>query len=503
MPEMGYNVGLKEGKGMLPRTHQEGTGITSVSAQYRRALRLGNRFVRVPITKPWRILLPVAQKPRSSASSSLVLVYGFLGLIALGTVFLILPVSSKTGQSTSFIDALFTATSAVCVTGLVVVDTADYWSSFGQGVILTLIQLGGFGFMTSATLFLVAFGRRVGLRERLLISESMGLGQLGGLVRIVKQMALFTFAAEIAGAIVLYFGLNAGNSVGKSIWNSLFQSISAFNNAGFDVFGNFRSLSDFYNNPLVLGVTAILIIVGGISYLVVADVYRVHRFNQLALDTKIVLSTTGLLLLLGTVIVLVTEFTDPNTLGAFSIPQRGLNAFFQSVTARTAGFSTITMANLADYALFFTMMLMFVGGASGSTAGGIKVNTLGVISSTVWSTLRGKEHAGAYSREFTNQQVYRAWTVVILSLTFVSVAVFLLTLTEDSRFLAILFETVSAFGTVGLSMGITPGMTIAGKVIIAVTMFAGRLGPLTLVLSLIQRQRSASYRYPHGVVRIG
>ena len=222
---------------MLPKNSQDGSTTSSVTAPNRHTLRPGNRFLRVPITRPWRILLPVVPKPRNSTSSSLVLVYGFLGLIALGTVLLILPVSSKTGQSTSFVDALFTATSAVCVTGLVVVDTADYWSSFGQVVILLLIQLGGFGFMTSATLFLLAFGRRVGLRERLIIRESTGLGQLGGLVRIVKQMALFTFVAEIAGAAVLYIGLNAGNSVGQSVWQSLFQSISAFNNAGFDIFG--------------------------------------------------------------------------------------------------------------------------------------------------------------------------------------------------------------------------------------------------------------------------
>lgn len=482
---------------------RQGAGVQSTFARSNRPTRLGDRFVRIPVARPWRVLLPVVPRPRTGGSSTLVLVYGFLGLIALGTILLILPVSSKSGEPTPLVDALFTATSAVCVTGLVVVDTADYWSFFGQGVILALIQLGGFGFMTSATLFLLAFGRRVGLRERLLIRESMGLGQLGGLVRIVRQMAIFTVAAEIAGAAVLYAGLAVDGSVGMSIWRSVFQSISAFNNAGFDVFGGHASLSGFHGSVLVLLVTAFLIVMGGISYLVVADVFRARSLDRLALDTRVVLTATALLLLLGTAVVLLTEFTDPGTLGAFSVPQRLLNAFFQSVTARTAGFSTIAMANVADYALVFTMMLMFVGGASGSTAGGIKVNTFGVVIATIWSTIRGKEHAGAYGREFTVQQVYRAWTVAILSLVFVSVVAFFLTLTEESRFLDLLFETVSAFGTVGLSTGVTPGLSVAGRLIVAVTMFVGRLGPLALVLALIQRQQPADYRYPHGVVRIG
>jgi len=401
------------------------------------------------------------------------------------------------------VDALFTATSAVCVTGLVVVDTADYWSLFGQIVILVLIQAGGFGFMTSATVFLLAFGRRIGLQERLLIRESMGLAQLGGLVRIVKRMAVFTLVAEVIGAAIFYLHFSTQYSAGTALRVSLFQSISAFNNAGFDLFGSFRSLSDYQGVPLVVLPTAVLIFLGGISFLVVFDIAKSRNWRRLSLDSKMVLTTTVSLLALGIIVILFTEWNNPDTLGAMSQPQRLLNAFFQSVTARTAGFSTITMANVADYTLFFTMLLMFVGGASGSTAGGIKINTFSMLVATIWSTIRGRERAGAFGRQFNTQQIHRALTLVMFSLGLVCLVVFILTVTEEFHFLNLLFETVSAFGTVGLSTGITPNLSMAGRLIITGTMFAGRLGPLTLALALIQRQQPTAYRYPEEAVRIG
>jgi len=433
----------------------------------------------------------------------MLLIYGFAIIIGIGTLLLVLPISTTTGQVTSPINALFTSTSAVCVTGLVVVDTGTYWSSFGQGVILVLIQIGGFGFMTSATLFLLILVRRIGLRERLLISESMGLTRLGGVVNLVKKMALFTIIIEVIGAALLYIRFSIDNPTGTAIWESVFHSVSAFNNAGFDIFGNFMSLTNYSGDTLVILITAALIILGGISFLVVADLFKNRRLSSLSLDSKLVLYTTGILLALGMIVILLTEFNDSDTLGVLSLPEKLLNAFFQSVTARTAGFSTINMANVADYALFFTMLLMFVGGASGSTAGGIKVNTFGMIIATMWSTVRGKENAGAFNKEFTIQQIHRALTIIMLSLGFITVMVFLLTITEDFRFLDLLFETTSAFGTVGLSTGITSALSTAGRLIITFTMFIGRLGPLALALSLLQRQRPYTYRYPQEVIRIG
>ena len=454
-------------------------------------------------TRPWRILIPAIPRPRTGGSSSLVLIYGFAGLIACGTILLLLPISTRAGQMTSFVDSLFTATSAVCVTGLVVADTADYWSLFGQAVILILIQAGGFGFMTSATVFLLAFGRRISLQERLLIRESMGLAQLGGLVKIVKRMALFTLAAELIGAAVFYIYFHTQYSTGTAVWVSFFQSISAFNNAGFDIFGSFKSLSDYQAVPLVILATAALIILGGISFLVIYDIAKSRKWYKLSLDSKLVLITTLFLLAFGITITLFTDSNNPDTLGAMSQPLKVMNAFFHSVTARTAGFSTINMANVADYTLFFTMLLMFVGGASGSTAGGVKINTFGMLVATIWSTIRGREHAGAFGRQFSAQQVHRALTLVMVSLGLISLVVFILTVTEEFSFLKLLFETFSAFGTVGLSTGITPDLSIAGRLIITATMFIGRLGPLTLALALIQRQQPATYHYPEEAVRIG
>jgi trk system potassium uptake protein TrkH len=462
-----------------------------------------DRIFRIPLTRPWRVLLPIIPKPKNPASSSLILIYGFAAVIAIGTLLLTLPVASRTGQFSSPVDAFFTATSAVCVTGLVVVDTAEHWSFFGQVVILALIQIGGFGFMTSATLFLLAFGRRIGLREKILISESMGIERLGGVVKIVGLMALFTILTEAIGAANFYLHFSKVNPIGTSIWLSAFQSISSFNNAGFDLYGNFQSLSSYQNNPLILLVTAALIILGGISFLVVVDLIKTRNLSRLSLDSKLVLSTTALLLALGMVVILLTEFNNNETLGNLSPPLLILNAFFHSVTARTAGFSTINMGHMANYALFFMMFLMFIGGASGSTAGGVKVNNFSMLATTVWSTIRGREHPGAFGREFDIQQIHRALTVVLLSLGFVSVVVLLLTVTEGFRFIDLLFETVSAFGTVGLSTGITPSLSIAGRLIIIVTMFIGRLGPLTLMLALMQRQQVTKYRYPQETVRIG
>ncbi len=451
---------------------------------------------------PWRILLPTVPKFRNGTSSSLILVSSFALLIAIGTGLLLLPMATRMGELTSFIDAFFTATSAVCVTGLVVVDTASHWSMFGQAVILALIQLGGFGFMTAATFFLLMLGRRVSLRERLLIGDSLGMERFQGLARIVWQMAIYTVIIEIAGAAIFYFCTSIGD-LEMPIWKSIFHTISAFNNAGFDLFGGFSSLSGFQKDPSVLMTTSALIVLGGISFLVVVDLIRTRNWLRLSLDSKLVLSSTGLLLCIGTIVFLLTEYSNPTAMGQLYPIERVLNAFFQSVTARTAGFNTINMAVIGDYALFFTMLLMFIGGASGSTAGGIKVNNFSVLLSTIWSSLRGREHPSAFGREFHIQQIHRALAVAILSLGLVSIAVFFLMLTEDFKFIDLLFESVSAFGTVGLSSGLTPSLSLAGRLIIIAVMFFGRLGPITVTLALVQRQKESGIRYPREIVRIG
>ncbi|MBI4284458.1 MAG: Trk family potassium uptake protein [Chloroflexi bacterium] len=470
-------------------------------SSYRR--KPGDKVYRVRSQRPWQVLIPPLPRKAVARASLWTLAYGFAGMIALGAILLMLPFASKSGQPTAFIDALFTATSSVCVTGLVVVDTLDYWSFFGQFVILVLIQVGGFGYMTMTTLLLIALGRRIGLRERLLIGETLGLARIGGVVRLIRNMALFTIATEIVGAAVFYLHFSAEYPPWTAIWKSIFQSVSALNNAGFDVFGGFRSLTVYHNDYLILLTTAALIILGGISFLVLEDVFRNRRPGKFSADTKMVLSVSLLLLVLVTVIVLVTEYGNPATMGALPFSSKILNAFFQSVTSRTAGFSAINTGSMSDYALFFTMLLMFIGGASGSTAGGIKVNTFGLIIVTIWSAVRGREYPGAFGKEFMVTQIFRALAVLMLSLGVVAIVVFVLTITEQASFLNILFEAVSAFGTVGLSTGITPDLSVIGRLVIIVTMFVGRLGPLTLTLALVRAQQISVYRYPKEIVRIG
>lgn len=463
----------------------------------------GARALGIHRIRPWRIPVGLPADLHRGNLSPLLLVYGFAGVIALGTLLLWLPFANRGDSFTPFLNALFTSTSAVCVTGLVVVDTGTYWSSFGQGVILALIQIGGFGFMTSATLLLLALGRRIKLRERMLIAESMSLGTLGGLVRLVRRIAVFTLVFELVGAGLFLIRFSDGNTIGTAVWRSVFHSISAFNNAGFDIFGHYQSLTGYQDDILVVMVTAGLVITGGISFLVFSNVISVRRFSRFTLDTRMVLSVSAALLAVGMVIVLITEYSRPETIGDLPVHQKLLDTFFHSVTSRTAGFTTMDMGRVEDYTLFFTILLMFVGGAVGSTAGGIKVNTFGIILHTIWSSIRGREHPEAFGRELNPLQIHRALAVAMLSMAFITFVVLALTISEDFAFLKLLFETVSAFGTVGLSTGITPYLSGAGKVIIIIAMFVGRLGPLALILALIARQRTRPYRYPPENVRIG
>jgi trk system potassium uptake protein TrkH len=475
--------------------------------------KLGDRIFRVPRVEPWRVPLALVRVPRFQSISVAVLIWGFAAIIGIGAILLMLPISSQTHTWTKFPDALFMATSATCVTGLSVVECGEYFSSFGQAVLLVLMQVGGFGFMASATLLLLAFGRSVGLREKLLVGESMGLERLGGLVSLLLGIAFFSIICEGIGAVLLYirFSQEPG-SPGTALWQSIFHAVSAFNNCGLDILGNRNSLANFQDNPLVLLTIAGLIILGGLSFLVVWDVFKKRGFRKLSLDSKMVIAMTAALLILGTVVLLAMEYSNPDTLGPMKPAGKVLSAFFQSVTPRTAGFSVIDIGLMTAFSLFFTIMLMFIGGASGSTAGGVKVNTFGVLLATVWSSLRGREHAEAFGRELRPQQIHRALAVAMLALGLVGVVTLALTITEaDSikangepfQFIDVLFETVSAFGTVGLSTGVTLFLTTAGKFIIIVTMFAGRLGPLTLALSLVQGQRVSVYRYPQDQVRIG
>jgi trk system potassium uptake protein TrkH len=467
--------------------------------------RPGDRRVRVELRQPRAYQIAPTRRVRRPPPPAVVLVLGIAALIAVGTVLLALPISNATGEWTDPIDALFTATSAVCVTGLVVVDTGLYWSPFGHLVLLVLIQVGGFGFMTGSTLLLfLLVGRRTGLRDRVLVQASTGVPDLGSVTAIVKRVAIFTIVAEGIGAIILLAAfLGHGRGLLEAAWYAVFHAVSAFNNAGFDLFGNFQSLTGFVGDPVVLTAIGVLILLGGLGFAIVGDVFAKRRWWRLALETKVVLLTTVALLVVGTSAVLVFEWSNPATLGALPEPARPLNALFEATTLRTAGFSSLPTGQLADPTLFIVMALMFIGGASGSTAGGIKVNTFSVLLVAIVSTALGRPSAWAFGRRIPHAVIYRALSVALLSIAFIFVVALGLDVLAGVPFIQVIFEAISAVGTVGASTGITPELPPAARLLLVPAMFAGRIGPLTLVLALAARARPVSHRPAVEAMRIG
>jgi trk system potassium uptake protein len=466
----------------------------------------GDRLVRVERVQPMGFRIAAPRRVRKPQSPAAVLILGFASLIAVGTVVLMLPVSSAAGTWTVPMDALFTATSAVCVTGLVVLDTGTYWSSFGHLVIAVLIQVGGFGFMTGSTLLLfILVGRRTGLRDRMLVQASTGVPQLGEVTTLLRRIAVFTIAAELTGAAVLAVVFAGdGLPLGQAAWWGVFHAVSSFNNAGFDLTGGFRSITAYATNPVLLGSIGLLIILGGLGFAIVGDAVTKRRWNRFALETKIVLLTTVVLLVLGAVTTAAFEWDNPATLGALPEVHRATNALFQSITYRTAGFAAIDPGGLTEAGLFVGMALMFIGAASGSTAGGIKVNTFSVLLATIISTARGRRSTEAFGRRIPDVIVFRALSVALLAVAIVfGVALLLEAMAPELSFVDVLFEAVSAFGTVGLTTGITPAMPDPARLVLIGGMFVGRLGPLTLVLALAARSRASSVRPASESMRIG
>ena len=466
--------------------------------------RPGDR--RLHLRRPETVQIPIRARAsrRAPWPPAAVFVAGFVALILAGTLILTLPLSSAVGEWTPPLEALFTATSAVCVTGLVVVDTGTYWSGFGQAVILLLIQLGGLGFMTSSTLLLLLLRRQATLRERILLREALGASGLGAALHLARRIVTFTVAAEMLGALALALGFWAELGDARALWWGLFHAVSAFNNAGFDLTGGYRSLTPFSGNVAILLAVAALLIVGSISYTAVEDLARCRRrLARLTLDTKLVLVTSAGLILLGTLGLLFTEWGNPATLGGLAPGPRLLNGFFMGVTPRTAGFNSVEVGALTENGLLVLMALMFVGGASGSTAGGIKVQTFSLLLFAMLSTVRGTLDVEVFGRRVPVPYIYRALTVALLSLATVFLVSFLLSIAEPFGLLRVLFEAFSAFGTVGLSTGITPETTPIGRIILIAAMFAGRLGPLTLVLALAARERAQTHRLPEEAVKIG
>jgi trk system potassium uptake protein TrkH len=466
---------------------------------------VGDERVRIERTKPRDYRVAPPKRVRRPPAPAVVLVVGFAALVAIGTILLMLPVAASDGAASTPLVALFTATSAVCVTGLTVVDTARHWSPFGHGVILILVQVGGFGFMAGSTLLLfLLVGRRTGLRDRMLVQASTGALDLGSVGGLVRRVAAFTIVAEGLGAIALAVAFAArGQDAAGAAWWGVFHSVSAFNNAGLDLVGDFRSLSPFADDAFVLVPIGLLILLGGLGFAIVGDVVGKRRWRRLALETKVVLLTTAALVAVGTVAIGVFEWSNPATLGAMPESQRPLNALFEAATLRTAGFSVLPTGALAETTLFVVMVLMFIGGASGSTAGGIKVNTFSVLLIAIVSTVRGRPSAEAFGRRVPHVVVYRALSVALLSIAFVFVIGLGIEVVAGTPFVQTVFEAISAFGTVGASTGITPNLPDPARLILVLAMFGGRLGPLTLVLALAARDRPVPHRPAVEAMRIG
>lgn len=432
-----------------------------------------------------------------------ILVLGFASIIMIGALLLMLPISSTSDNALQFIDALFTATSATCVTGLVVMDTGNSFTVFGKTVIMVLIQIGGLGFMTMASLFALVLKRKISLRDRLILQEAMNQGSMEGIVRLIKRVIIYSLVIEGTAAIFLALRWAFDMPLGRAIYFGIFHAVSMFNNAGFDIFGDYRSLTGYVNDPLVNIVAMILIVSGGIGFIVMSDLVEFRNTRRLSLHSKVVLFTTTALILIGALVIFIFEFTNTRTLGSLNFGGKILSSFFQSVSPRTAGANTLDIVGLRQATQFFMVILMFIGASPGSTGGGIKTTTFMIIIGAVIAMLRGREDIVLFRYRLAQERILKALTITLLALLLVVSVSMILSTTEDSNFLMILFETTSAFATVGLSMGLTPELSTIGKIIICLTMFAGRLGPLTLAYALGPKQGKPLYKYPEGKIIIG
>ncbi|UOE76188.1 TrkH family potassium uptake protein [Parageobacillus thermoglucosidasius] len=433
-----------------------------------------------------------------------VFVAGFAVIILVGTALLMLPIATNDGKGLPFLDALFTATSATCVTGLVVVDTGTTFTLFGQLVILALIQVGGLGFMTFATLFAFLLGKRISLKERLLLQEAMNNLTIEGIVRLVKRVLIFTVVIELIGGLLLAVRFSFDMPLLKAFYFGMFHAVSNFNNAGFDLMGNFRSLTGYVEDPVVTLVICALITLGGIGFIVMNEVYEYRQTRRFSLHTKVAVATSGILLASSILLIFLLEFHNPNTLEPLSPLGKFLATLYQAVTPRTAGSNTLNISDLTQPTLFLIIFLMFVGASPGSTGGGIKTTTFAILLGAVWSQIRGKEDVVFFKKRIIYDTIYKSLTVTISGLFIVIFVTMLLTITEQGKdFLMILFEATSAFGTVGLSMGLTPELSPFGKVIIMFTMFAGRVGPLTIAYAVTLHRKPDPFRYPKGKIMIG
>ena len=453
-------------------------------------------------------LMAWAMKRRGRAlSPTKIIAVTFLILILTGAFLLTLPVATRDGRGCDFLRALFTATSATCVTGLTPFDTYTQWSGFGQGVLLCLIEVGGLGFMSMATLFVFLLRRRIGLKQRMVMAQALSLNDMEGVVRLQRTVIFGSLSVEALGAAILAAYFTPRFGFGKALWLGVFHSVSAFCNAGFDVFGFLEpgaSLMTFQDDPLVLLTLGALVVIGGLGFLVWEELAERKPFGRMSVYTRLVLSTTGALLLAGWVLTCLLEWNNPDTLGNMPVWEKLLNGFFQSVTLRTAGFAAVDQGKLTEGGKAVSMVIMLIGGSSGSTAGGLKTVTFVVLVLFIWARLRGRSTVCAFRRTIPASQVLDAMTIAMAMLILAMFGAVFICATSPVGFTNALYEAISALATVGLTADTTLRLSVPAQWLIILYMYFGRVGILTISLGFLTGDRAAErFRYAQTSLLIG
>ncbi|MDW7675286.1 MAG: TrkH family potassium uptake protein [Bacillota bacterium] len=431
-----------------------------------------------------------------------ILVIGYLIMITIGTFLLSLPISQKAGQAISTIDALFTATSATAITGLVVVNTGETFSTFGQVVIMILFQIGAIGFMTLTTVYALILGKNISFKDRLVLQSSLNQLSYAGIVRLTLIVIAVTFLMEAVAALILFLHWLPEMGAGQALYYGIFHAISGFANAGFDLFPN--SLHQFTGDIVVNATIITLFVMGGLGFTVLVDLYiKKGKFKRLSLHSKLMLYLSAILGLTGIISVFILEYHNPATMAGFTMKERILASIFQGLTPRSAGFSTIDIGQMHPVSIMITKVLMFIGGGPGSNAGGIKLTTFGILLIVVYTMMRGREDFNVFSRRLPQHLVNKSLAISIIGIGAVFLISTILLFTEGAPFDVVVFEVISAFATVGLSAGLTPDLSPTGKIIITITMFIGRLGPLSLAFALSTRKRKSGIKYIEEDVVIG
>lgn len=453
---------------------------------------------------------------KRSLTTMQIIATGFLTAIIIGTLLLCLPISSQSRTWTPLIDSAFTATTSICVTGLVTVTTVEHWSFFGQAVILFLIQFGGLGVVTFTTTMLLILRKRITLTERMLIQDAYNLDTLRGLVRLTKRIVKVTLIIEGIGAVLLSLVFIPDYGFFSGVWKSVFTSISAMCNAGIDLIGAY-SLTPYQSNVIINFTVMALIILGGIGFPVWWDVagqikekfkkkakYPLRKFfSKLALHSKLVICTTLILIFGGMFFILILEYNNKATIGSMPFWEKVMASLFQSVTTRTAGYLTIPQESMHDTTSFLCILLMFIGGSPSGTAGGVKTVTIAMLFISAYCIVKGKDDTEAFHRKIPDNLVKKGLAVIMMSLTVLIVSTVLLSITENADFMTVAYETASALATVGLTKGLTGNLTFLGKIIIIITMYIGRVGPITLALFFNRSKKAQSRTLPEGKIMVG